>query len=114
MRCHLAEPLELEEQCRRKLAPRPGPPTTTCTARPSLSRWTRRAEHPIGALTPLEAGSTDRKVPEDGNKEILEAGSREHQEGSGLERVNLDLEQAEIHWEVGKEHRDKVGSPEER
>ena len=56
----------------------------------------------------------DRKVAEDGNKKILETGSRERQEGSGWERDNLDLEQAEIHWEVGKEHRDKVGIPEER
>ena len=74
----------------------------------------QRAEPPIGALTPLEAGTMDRKVTENGNEKILEAGSRERQEGSGLERDNLDLEQAEIHWEVGKEHRDKVGSPEER
>ena len=56
----------------------------------------------------------DRKVTENGNEKILETGSRERQEGSGLDRDNLDLEQAEIHWEVGKEHRDKVGSPEER
>ena len=65
-------------------------------------------------MMPPEAGTMDRKVTEDGNKKISEAGSRERQEGSGLERVNLDLEQAEIHWEVGKERRDKVGSPEER
>ena len=56
----------------------------------------------------------DRKVAEDGNKKILETGSRERQEGSGWERDNLDLEQAEIHLEVGKEHLDKVGIPEER
>ena len=56
----------------------------------------------------------DRKVTGNGNEEILEAGSRERRGGSGLERDNLDLEHAELHWEVGKERRDKVGSPEER
>ena len=56
----------------------------------------------------------DRKVTVNGNEEILEAGSRERRGGSVLERDNLDLEHAELHWEVGKERRDKVGSPEER
>ena len=56
----------------------------------------------------------DRKVTENGNEKILEAGSRERQEGSGWERDNLDLELLEIHWEVGNEHRDKGGIPEER
>ena len=54
----------------------------------------------------------DRKVAEDGNKKVLETGSRKRQEGSGWERDNL--EQAEIRLEVGKEHLDKVGIPEER
>ena len=59
----------------------------------------------------------DRKDTEDGNKRILETGSKERQEGNGWERVSLDhldLQQAEIHLEVGKEHLDKVGIPEER